>query len=451
MCLGIVGAAAGIAAPRSAAFNVAENGFTTPVELPSSAGLGEPTIVSDSHGNLYVTAPQALGNVNTAGGSPLYHSTNHGATWSAPVRSQMCTGLSGGDTDLGIDGTGDVWQTDLWLGNSCLSLSTDGGKSFVAGNPFGSELQPGDDRPWIAYDRVSNQLFITYDGLDALHVAASAPLATPEAGLQMIQDMPAVPECVVGGNNPCNSPNIRQCVCPPGGIAVDNSTGSRAGDVYLSYSRQNGGSSGGGVGIARSAPVSGANGAGINWSYFSVPHTGSTGSAFDTEWNFDPIKVDSRGTLYVMWGELTKTGVAIKFASSNSGGQTWKGPFLVSTTTKTNTFPTMDIVKPGVIDFAWYGAPGASGDPNNVSTSQTWNVYFASATAANTDKPLLSTPVVAIANMHQGCIQTGGNGTCADRSLLDFFTLAVDPSGHANIIYTAGNAAKGVALWFTKR
>ena len=176
LCVGIVGAAAGIAAPASAAFNVAENGFTKPVELPSSSGLGEPTIVSDSHGNLYVTAPQALGNVNTAGGSPLYHSTDHGATWSAAVRSQMCTGLSGGDTDLGIDGAGDVWQTDLWLGNSCLSLSTDGGKSFVAGNPFGSELQPGDDRPWIAYDRISNQLFITYDGLDALHVAASAPL-----------------------------------------------------------------------------------------------------------------------------------------------------------------------------------------------------------------------------------------------------------------------------------
>jgi hypothetical protein len=438
--------------------NTAENGFTGPVELPSSSGLGEPSLAIDASGNLFATAPQGLGTVTT-GGSPLYRSTDGGAGWQGPVRSLACTVLSGGDTDVVVDGGGNVWQTDLWLGNSCLSFSTDHGQSFEAGNPFGSEIQPGDDRPWIAYDHVSNQLFFTYDGLDAVHVAATAPLSPPEAGLQTVQDVPAVPECALGGNNPCNSNNIRQCLCPPGGIAVDNSTGARSGTVYVSYSRQNGGSSGGGVGIASSSPVlAGGLGAGINWTYSSVPKTGSTGSASDTEWNFDPTKVDSNGTLYVMWGEginidsngIAQGGVAMKFAASNDGGQTWNGPFLISTTTSTNTFPTMDVVGPGQLQFAWYGAPGATGDPNTVSGSQTWNVYYASASGANAASPSISTPVVAIQNMHVGCIQTGGTASCGDRSLLDFFQLVTDHSGQPNIVYTAGDANHGVNLWFTK-
>ena len=431
--------------------NLAQNGFSAPVKIPQSAGLGEPTLAVDAGGRLFVTAPQGIGNVMTSGGSPLFRSTDGGATWQGPVRSQLCAGLSGGDTDLALDGSQDVWQTDLWLGSSCLSLSTDHGQSFLAGNPFGSELQPGDDRPWLAYDRISNQLLVVYDGVDALRVAATAPLTTPEAGLQVIQDVAAVPEVAVSvTGSPGVTNNVRECVCPPGGIAVDNSGGARAGDVYIAYSRQNGGGSGGGVGISRSAPAALGQGAGLTWTNLSVPNTGSTGSAFDTEWNFLPVKVDSNGTLYVAWGETTPSGVAIRFASSSDGGSTWHGPFLVSTITSTNTFPTMDVVGPGVVDFAYYGAPGATGDPNNVGNSQTWNVYYTQATAANTASPSIAAPVVAILDMHNGCIQTGGNGGCSDRSLLDFFTLAVDSSGAADIIYTSGDAAAGVNLFFTK-
>ena len=112
----------------------------------------------------------------TGGGSPLYTSTDGGTHWSAPVRSQLCAGLSGGDTDLGVDTAGDVYQTDLWLVNACLSVSSNHGQSFAAGNPFGSELQPGDGRPWISYNRPENQLYIAYDGLDTLRVSSTAAL-----------------------------------------------------------------------------------------------------------------------------------------------------------------------------------------------------------------------------------------------------------------------------------
>lgn len=435
-----------------------QGGFTAPVALPSSAGLGEPTIVhDDGAGNggtarLFVTAPQAIGNVMTSGGSPLYTSSDGGVHWSAPVRSQLCTGLSGGDTDLGVDSGDNVYQTDLWLGNSCLSVSEDHGQSFAAGNPSGSQLQPGDDRPWIAYNEIHNQLYIAYDGVDALHVSNTAPLVNPVAGIQATNDNVVVPESAVNSGSTPDS--VRECVCPPGGIAADNSSGPHSGRVYVSYSYQHG------TAISYSDPTCVATACtAASWTGpILIPNTGSSGSAFEDEWNFDPIAVDSAGTVYVMWGRalgydatnnIATKGVAIQFASSTDGGDHWHGPFTISTT-QTNTFPTMSVVSPGVLQFAYYGAPGATGDPNATSATQPWNVYYVTATRASTTKPNVSKPVVAIRDMHNGCIQTGGGASCADRSLLDFFQVTTDLAGNPNIIYTGGDVSNGVQLYFTK-
>ena len=62
--------------PGSPEQNLPQNGFICPVKIPNSSGLGEPSIVHDSQGRLFVTAPQAIGNVNPAGGSPLFTSAN---------------------------------------------------------------------------------------------------------------------------------------------------------------------------------------------------------------------------------------------------------------------------------------------------------------------------------------------------------------------------------------
>jgi hypothetical protein len=422
--------------------------FTAPVRIPSSGGLGEPSIAADAAGRLFVTAPQSIGNI-TGGGSPVWNSTSNGATWSAPVAP---TGdpLSGGDTDLAVDAASNVYQTDLWLGNTAMAVSTDHGGSFIA-NEYG-HTQPGDDRPWLAYSAKDNSLYMVWDGIDAVHVAKSAPLVAPQAGLVLAQDVPVVAESLVGLNGQQVPSQVRECVCPPGGIAVDQGSGS----VYVTYSRQNGSGNGGGVGVSRS------DDSGLTWTHSSIPNTGSTGSAFDTEYNFAPVKVDSQGTVYVAWAEgknivtdsngnsVASGGVVIRYAYSKDKGATWSAPVTLSTINKTATFPTMDVVSPGVIDVAWYGS-SASGDPNTVGSSATWNVDFAQVTAANTVKPLF-TPTAAVSNIHTGCIQTGGSGAnlCSDRSLLDFFQLAVS-AGKANIIYTVGNASAGTNLSFVRQ
>jgi len=75
-----------------------------------------------------------------------------------------------------------------------------------------------------------------------------------------------------------------------------------------------------------------------------------------------------------------------------------------------------------------------------------WNVYLAKSTNALKGTPGFSAQTV-VSGIHTGPIESS-NGT-SDRSLLDFFQLAVDPAGKANIIYTAGGTS-GTNLYFVK-
>jgi len=434
--------------------NISLNGFICPIKLPNSGGLGEPTLIHDSGaGNttaniprLFVQAPEALGN-GTSGGSPMWTSLDGGLHWSnPPVQSPFCTVASGGDTDLATDSNDNVYSTDLWLGNSCVSVSTDHGASFAAGDPYGSHIQPGDDRPWIAYSKSLNENFFTYDGVDAVHIANTAPITTPPVGVQAINDNVVVTEVAVNSSSVPDS--TRACVCPPGGIAIDNTTGAHSGRVYVTYSHQKG------EAIAYSDPVAGTA---ATWTQVLIPDH-AAGSAFQDEWNFSPVKVDGNGTVYVMWAHALNFasnlagsgGVQEYYSFSKDGGATWHAPILLSTEAGTTTFPTMDIAGNGTLDTAWYGTT-STGDPNSVASGvggATWNIYYARVTNADTGSPSFS-PVVAIQDMHNGCIQSGGGKSCADRSLLDFFQITSDP-GFPHIIFDDGDATTGVNVWFTK-
>lgn len=439
-----------VALTSAGAGGAAGGGFTTPLQLQGSSGFGEPSIAIGS-GRIVVTAPNGLlTTATTDQPSPVWISTNGGSSFQGPIfpADAGVVGMpaGGGDTDVILDPAGDIFQTDLWLGDTTTRVSTDGGQTWLS--DIFSHTSPGDDRPWLAYSGHDQSLYMVYDGLDAVHVARSTLAAGPQGGIAFVQDVPALPECLLGGQyivdndqpavqlaNPCyggTPANVRQCVCPPGGIAVDQNTGS----VYITYSRQNG-AAGGGVGVSRSDDQ------GVTWNAYSIPGTGSTGSAFDTEWNFQPVKVDSLGNVYVTWGELTKNGsVEIRFAVSKDHGQTWSKPVAVSKTAS-NVFPTIDLVGPGKVDISYYGT-SSSGDPNAVTGS--WNVYLAKSTNALKGTPTFSAQTV-VSGIHTGPIESS-NGT-SDRSLLDFFQLAVDPAGKANIIYTAGGTA-GTNLYFVK-
>jgi hypothetical protein len=436
----------------------ASAGFTTPLMLPASNSFGEPSLARDNQGRLFATAPRGL--LTTADQqkpSPIWRSSDGGQSFgTGPIFPSGVSDtqlLGGGDTDIIAipDATQSVFQTDLWLGDTTMRVSTDHGQSWLSNDAGHSS--PGDDRPWLAFSSKDQSVYVVYDGIDAVHVARASLAAGPTGGIAFVQDVAAVPECLIGGQylvrnnkpqlklaNPCYAGTpvtVRQCVCPPGGIAVDPNTGS----IYITYSRQNG-AAGGGVGVARSDDL------GLTWPTFNIPGTGSSGSAFDTEWNFDPVKIDSQGNVYVSWGELIGGSVQIRFAISRDRGQTWSTPIKVSTASATNVFPTMDLIAPGSVAIAYYGA-STSGDPNEVDAK--WNVYLSKVTNA-LGTPSVST-AMAVAGIHTGAIESSNE--TSDRSLLDFFQVVVDAAGKANIIYTAGgglnpDGTRATDLFFVK-
>jgi hypothetical protein len=128
--------------------------------------------------------------------------------------------------------------------------------------------------------------------------------------------------------------------------------------------------------------------------------------------------------------------------SSTDKGATWSRPHQVdSGGLDSNVFPAIVAGDPGRIAMSWYGS--RSDDFND--TDALWSEMFAQSVNALTDKPVFTqsrissgnTPVHAADICQAGtfCIFTNGN-----RNLADFQSIAVDPCGHAVIVYTDDHA-----------
>jgi hypothetical protein len=92
---------------------------------------------------------------------------------------------------------------------------------------------------------------------------------------------------------------------------------------------------------------------------------------------------------------------------------------------------------PGTVDMAWLGSTSPSPDTPN----STWNVNFAQVTNA-----LLANPTIAqnqiVAGIHNHSICMNGLGCSApphgdpnNRDMLEYFRMALDPEGNANIVF----------------
>src|SRR5207253_10290210 len=122
--------------PAAAPAAGAQQAFSAPLQLPGSFGFGEPSIAIGS-GRIVITAPNGLLTTATADQpSPVWISTNGGTSFQGPIfpadAGVVGEPLGGGDTDLVFDPAGDIFQTDLWLGDSTMRVSTDGGQTWLS-------------------------------------------------------------------------------------------------------------------------------------------------------------------------------------------------------------------------------------------------------------------------------------------------------------------------------
>jgi hypothetical protein len=404
------------------------DGYVVPVRrtvLPGSAGVTEPSIIVDRTGALFVTAPSGLLSSPT---SPLWKSVDGGMSFSGPSDPPNAgtsdATLGGGDSDLMVDAHNDLFLTSLWLGNTSTAVSTDGGATWTA-VPW-SHTSPADDRPWFAYDPRGDAMYMVWDGVDGVHVGkallgplvAGSPLQGT-GGIVFAQDVIAVPESATLPPALADT-DIRNCVCSPGGVTVDPN-----GDIWLAFSRQRSATHGG-VGIAESTD------GGLTWALSSVPGSGADNAPRSVDNAFITLKSDSDGNLYATWSQAdtAQSTQRIYFAVLPHGQTTWRPPVLLPGDADA-VMPAMSVIAPGVVDIAYYAAPGYRGYSEAAGRATRWDLELAQSRDA-LDAATFTTATVD-QGIHFGSISVSGITGAVDRSMGDFFSITTLADGNACI------------------
>ncbi len=182
---------------------------------------------------------------------------------------------------------------------------------------------------------------------------------------------------------------------------------------------------------------------------------------------FPVIAIDSGGGLYAAYSD----GFKISYVSSTSHGSRWTKPFQINAdnrgsrpdTGRADLFPWLVGGAAGRIDVVWYHGQGGNtsayrnpGTNDAVHGTTVWTVAFAqlfnatATDAAGAARPAVQSNSEAITPViHRGSVCNNGT-VCGitgpgDRTLLDFFQVAIDSAGRANIAYASDVSSPGTA------
>jgi hypothetical protein len=172
---------------------------------------------------------------------------------------------------------------------------------------------------------------------------------------------------------------------------------------------------------------------------------------------FPALAVDHFGSVYAVWSD----GTDIYYSYSTTHGTSWCPAIKVtqvatiaetghSQAGMSNVFPWVAADADGHVAIAWYGADHA-GNSNTIDLKTKWNVYVAETVNGHTSTPAFTLSQATDHSNHTGQISTGGLTGNSDRSLSDFFQIAIDPTNHLiNVAYDDNNAGTTVT-YFTRQ
>ncbi|MDQ6656111.1 MAG: hypothetical protein M3Y80_09895, partial [Verrucomicrobiota bacterium] len=153
----------------------------------------------------------------------------------------------------------------------------------------------------------------------------------------------------------------------------------------------------------------------------------------------------TNGTLYVAYSNDQDVFIA----HSKDKGVTWSLPARVSDVPAgTNIFPWMETgPTPGSVVIAWYGSPnqGFNNDAAN------WKVYFAQSFNADAAVPTFTQVEASDHFIHGSNISEGGLTGAANRNLIDYFQITVDPNGAAVIGFADDHNDTDGAAYVTRQ
>jgi hypothetical protein len=449
--LSLVPSAAGAAADTTGPFG--QFGFTT-LGLGASSSYGEPSIAIAPDGQHVVSSTPGCGGVC------YWYSANDGSSF----KTSMSTDTNGGgDSELDFLPNGHLLSADLTVANSGIQQSNDFGATWTSNGSAGIEQ----DRQWLAHSPDGKTEYLVYhdfaaeaeffarstDGGVTWPASDAANPITPPGGAPG-----AAPTPVTDPNNPSF---VDQGVNTFSGPMLVDKNGQ---DLYVAYSISNLESNISpttGVppfGPTRGVIIAHSPDGGATWSTVyaakATPNPTSPSSESTEGAIFPWATLDSAGNIYVLYNATDGsdgTHFHQYYTYSTDKGATFSAPVKVDSlapNTGSSLYATGMAGAPGVVDVAWYQTD--TGTPSSTDAAVTWVPHFAQITAADTKSPVIvgQQTLTTLPNHHGGiCLQgilCGIGPGSSDRSLLDFFELAINPvTGLAEIAYADNGGRSG--------
>jgi hypothetical protein len=407
-----------------------------------NSSITEPSLSIDKNGRIFVCGPGGGGGAGNAG----WYSFDDGVTFTRKdTVGDQADG--GGDCELQYLPDGSLVTADLAVRTSVIFRSTDGGKTFTQQADAGSEQ----DRQWFAYDEKKKLLYLVYHDIVA---ETEQYVVSSDGGVTW-----GLPQLVNSADQFTGPPNV---IATPGQTAslVDQGYNTYSGPMLIDQSRghqyvlysvssaQDNLTSVGGFGPTRGIVVAhrGPEDATFTNKY-AVVSTGVPGGGGEVNGAIFPWgTIDPAGNVYVVYNSSVGGKFHTYYVVSTDHAATWSKPVKVDGNPAdkgATVYATGQAGAAGVLDLAWYQSDDATSpdDPNG-----TWHVDFAQVRGAASASPQISRSRISDHIVHHGsicqkgilCVRQLGD----DRSLGDFFELAIGPDGLAQVAWT-DNGNKG--------
>jgi hypothetical protein len=436
----------------------------------NTTGAAEPTIKVDSAGHIYVTGPLGVPN----GGCPFWRVhpdslSTTGRPYDFMGNFDTIAGLSsvgGGDCDIATGGLppqhgyDNLGVSSLALSNMTVNQSSNGGTSFHAtANPVGNPGSWGDDRQWNVADTSIGQVYMAVHDAQTDNIQMAASI---DGGYTYTSNLPAIDFSTVPGaaaNNTFSEPVVnakthRIYIAFVAGQSATDAANSIVDAVYLA------------VGNPCAVLCKAGSPLGpIAWTDETVYKWSGTGTPPNFSNIFPTVAIDQAGAVYVGWSDTAHIYMSHSTTPATPGS--WSAPVKVDqglSGVHSALMPWFIGGKAGIVDAVWYsshlsgsgtscpaGATGVADDSQGLNNNcfNVWDVEFAQTRDTGGS---FATSAIAAGN-HLGSLCTQGlncNIFGGNRNLLDFFQVALDPAGAANIAY-AGDNTGAVDVDYTRQ
>lgn len=387
-------------------------------EVDLGPGAGEPNLAFAPDGTLYASDP----------GIDVWRSDDGGKTFKATGAKGI---EGGGDGDIAVDGSGRLHWLGLFGGNGRAipyQASGDRGETFSA--PVDVSDGSGSDREWID---------ATPDGriYAAWRDAAGYVFNASFDGGQTWHGKVVVGDDALGGpvvHDPSQAGRlyIPLVTLPPLG-STDEAAGAQ---IVVMRSEDDG----------------------ADWEAHPVASArGGPGDPFFVTQIFPVAAVDDAGNLYLVVSVKSDTAptlvpkpaapYSVLLFVSTDQGTTWSPPTVLSTPLKAGIMPWVAAGAEGRVAIVWYES--VAGAPND-AIPDLWNVELLEGLDMHKAPAERKTARIQLNDQpnHIGSVCTNGVLCVAggDRSLLDFFEVAIGPNGQPAAVWAVSAAGTGIGV-----